>query len=161
MDNDAGFQTRRDRLRQAVRDFQALLGDANSALDVIALDSLSETSLRRFEALSSELETMARGYADQSSAFLHYLGEQATKIEEAKKKAAMAKKSPAPARDQAKIQQLSEQLTRDLRLERIDEAIKELLGFLSDADFFEANASTGRRRRLRTLQNAIDKALQK
>ena len=53
------------------------------------------------------------------------------------------------------------ELTRDLRLERVDNAIKELLDFLSDADFFAANASTGRKRRLRALQNAIEGALQK
>jgi len=62
---------------------------------------------------------------------------------------------------QARIQELSEVLTLTLRLERVDKAIKELLDFLSDSEFFAANASTGRRRRLRTLQNAIDKALQK
>jgi hypothetical protein len=48
-----------------------------------------------------------------------------------------------------------------MRLQRVDSAIKELLDFLADADFFAANASTGRRRRLRSLQNAIEKALEK
>jgi hypothetical protein len=69
--------------------------------------------------------------------------------------------SPGLGRDEARIQELSEQLTTDLRLKRIDNARKELLDFLSDAEFFAAYASTGRRRRLRSLQNAIDQARQK
>jgi hypothetical protein len=73
----------------------------------------------------------------------------------------MSEKRTRAPRDDARLQKLSDDLTRDLRLERVDNAIKELLDFLSDADFFAANASTGRKRRLRALQNAIEAALQK
>ena len=73
----------------------------------------------------------------------------------------MSEKSTRAPRDDARIQKLSEDLTRDLRLQRVDGAIKELLDFLSDAEFFAANASTGRKRKLRALGNAIEKALVK
>ncbi|HEX5368090.1 MAG TPA: hypothetical protein VFY10_01605 [Dehalococcoidia bacterium] len=161
MEDDFGFQSRRERLRRALRKIDALLVETNSALDVIASDALRGTKARHLDDLRGQLESELNDYFDESSAFLEYARERQHKIEEAKEKAAMAEKRKRPARDQERIQEVSDQLTRDLRLGRVDEAIKELLSFLSDTDFLAASASTGRRRRLRTLQNAIDKALQK
>jgi hypothetical protein len=69
--------------------------------------------------------------------------------------------SQRPRKRQAEIEALSEELNTTLRLERADDAIKELLSFLADAGFYAANATTGRERRLRQLQNAIEKALAK
>ena len=60
---------------------------------------------------------------------------------------------------QADIESLSQELNTTLRVERVDEAIKELLAFIEDDAFFAANSPVGRRRRLRSLQNAIEKAL--
>lgn len=63
------------------------------------------------------------------------------------------------SKKQAEVEAISEELNTTLRLGRADEAIKELLAFVEDGDFFARNASTGRRRRLRSLQNALAKAL--
>jgi hypothetical protein len=100
-------------------------------------------------------------YLQQNAALLDYTREQLRKIEEANRRTTMADKRSQTARNDARILEVSEELTTKLRLERVDGAIKELLDFLSDTDFFAANASQGRRRRLKTLSNAIEKALQK
>jgi hypothetical protein len=118
-------------------------------------------SVRQLDRLLVELQRSVKDYLAQNAALLDYVREHVRKIEEANQKASMAEKRSTPPRNDAQIQELSEMLATELRLERVDSAIKELLDFLSDADFFAANATTGRRRRLRALQNAIDKALQK
>jgi hypothetical protein len=69
--------------------------------------------------------------------------------------------SRQPRKRQAEIEALSEELNTTLRLDRADDAVKELLAFLADEDFYAANATTARQRRLRQLQNAIAKALEK
>ena len=96
-------------------------------------------------------------YLEQANAFVEYV----VKLEESNRRPPVTEERPKAPRSQAEIEALSQELATNLRLERVDEAIKELLAFLSDADFFSANATTGRRRRLRALQNAIEKALDK
>jgi hypothetical protein len=118
-------------------------------------------SVRQLDRLRAQFEQAVSAYLNQNAAFLGHVREQAQRIEETNRRTAMSEQGSRPPRSEARIQELSDELTRDLRLQRIDGAIKELLDFLSDEDFFTANASTGRRRRLRALQNAIDKALQK
>jgi hypothetical protein len=148
-------------LKRVLQSLEALLSQTDSTLDAVTATTPAAEDLRELDRLRSRLAESARDYIDQNAAFLDYLREQARKIEDAKQKATMSEKRTRPARDDARLQKLSDELTRDLRLERIDNAIKELLDFLSDADFFAGNASTGRRRRLRALQNAIESALRK
>jgi hypothetical protein len=161
VEDDAGFRKRRERLRRLLRRVEALLGETDTALEAMTSEAPNVTGLGRLERLRSRLEASVQDYLLESTAILEYTREQVRKIDEANRKAAaMTEQRSSPARDQARIQKLSEEFSRELRLDRVDAAIKELLNFLSDADFFAANASTGRRRRLRALQNAIDKALQ-
>src|SRR5262245_49864323 len=54
---------------------------------------------------------------------------------------------------QKQIETISSELNTSLRLSRVDGAIKELLAFLEDDEFYAANATTARKRRLRSLQN--------
>jgi phage shock protein A len=161
LEEDPGFRRQRERLRRIHRQLEAVLGEADSALDAVAADDSSASSIGRLNRLRANLDKLVQDYLVQHTTFLDYVHEHARKIEETNRRAAMANRGRTPERNQARIEQLSKDLTRDLRLERIDAAMKELLEFLADADFFAAHASTGRRRRLRTLQNAIDKALQK
>jgi hypothetical protein len=156
---DAEVQKRKERLKRVLQKMEVLLNQTDSTLD--ALTAPSAADIRTLDRLRGKLAESAREYLDQNSAFLDYIREQARKIEDTNRKAAMSEQRSRPPRDDARLQKLSDELTRDLRLERVDNAIKELLDFLSDADFFAANASTGRRRRLRALQNAIESALQK
>jgi hypothetical protein len=158
---DPTFRKRSQSLKRAIQHMEALLGQTGSSLDALGGQAPTAASVRELDRLRAQFDQTAKAYLDQNAAFLDFLREQAHKIEESNRRAAMSEKRSRPARNEARIQQLSDELTRDLRLQRIDAALKELLDFLSDEEFFATNASTGRRRRLRTLQNAIEKALQK
>ena len=109
----------------------------------------------RLTVLRGQREKLFQDYLARTGAFIEHLRE----VEKSNRRSNMPEKRAAAPRSNARIEQLSEELTTNLRLERVDEAMKELLDFLADADFFAANATTGRRRRLRTLQNAIGKVL--
>jgi hypothetical protein len=159
--NDPELRKHSERLRRTLRKVEALLGQTETTLDALTSQAPDDAGVARLDRLRAQLEDVVRDYLNQNAAFLEYSRERVRKIEETNRRAAMAEQRSGPARDQARIQELSEELTRDLRLGRVDAAIKELLDFLSDPDFFAANASTGRRRRLRSLQNAIAKALEK
>jgi DNA-binding FrmR family transcriptional regulator len=161
MDAQAEVRKRREGLKRVLQRLEMLLGQSDAALDALASGAQAETGLKQLDRFRADLESAAREYLDQQATFSQYVRDQLRMIEQAKAAAAMSEKTKKPARDQARIQQLSEDLTRDLRLQRVDSAIKELLDFLADAEFFAANASTGRRRKLRALQNAIEKALEK
>lgn len=161
MQDDSGLRNTKERLERLHRKLEALLGQSVETVETLNAVEPSATSINRLEQLRAEWEEAVRGYLDQNASLLEYVREQARKNEEVKRRTAMSERPSKPARDQARIQELSEELTRDLRLERIDNAMKELLDFLADTEFFAANASTGRRRRLRTLQNAIARALDK
>jgi hypothetical protein len=140
---------------------EALLGQTATALDALTSQPPSAATVRQLDRLRARLEEAVETYQNRNTGLLDSMREQARKIEEESRRAVMAEKRSRPARDQARIQELSDELTTNLRLERVDAAIKELLDFLSDDEFYAASASTGRRRRLRTLQNAIEKALAK
>ncbi len=142
---------------------ETLLG-LRSQLDAIAGSAASQSpspeDVSKLAKLGGELDQLSRSYLEQLAAF----AEQRRRMEEeeaARKKAMPEKRTPTAKRDDAQIQKLSEELSTGLRLDRVDAALKELLDFLGDAEFFAANASIGRKRRLRTLQNAIETALQK
>jgi hypothetical protein len=158
---EPSFRKRGQSLKRAIQQLEALLGQTGSSLDALGGQPATAASVRELERLRARFDETAKAYLDQNAAFLDFLRQQAHKIEESNRRAAMSEKRSRPARNEARIQQLSDELTRDLRLQRIEAAIKELLDFQSDEDFFSTNASTGRRRRLRTLQTAIEKALQK
>jgi hypothetical protein len=159
--DDPGLRQHSERLRRLLRRLSALLDETDSALEAAASEAPTAGGLRRLDRLRGELAESVEGFLEQNTAFLDYTREQVRKIEESKRQTAMPKQRTTPARDHAQIQALSEQLALELRLERVDRAIKEVLDFLSDTEFFAANASVGRRRRLRALQNAIEKALPK
>ena len=161
MDIDPEVRKRKERLKRVLQKLEALLSQTDSRLDAITGGTPAAGDMRELDRLRGQLTESVKDYLEQNVAFVDYVREQARKIEDANKKAAMSEQRSRPARDDERIQKLSDDLTRDLRLERVDNAIKELLDFLSDADFFAANASTGRKRRLRALQNAIESALQK
>ena len=120
----------------------------------------SEAGAAQLTSLRRELEGLYRDNLEQTGGVIGHL----RKLEESKRRSEMAEKRSSPQRSrersQAQVQELSEQLNTKLRLDRVDAAIKELLDFLADSEFFAANASTGRRRRLRALQNTIGKALE-
>jgi hypothetical protein len=153
------FRKQRDGLTRALRDMEALLGQTATALDALTSQSPTPATVRQLDRLRARLEEAVETYMSRNTGLLDSMREQARRIEEESRRAAMAEKRSRPAKDEGRIQELSEELTKNLRLERIDAAIKELLDFLSDDEFYAANASTGRRRRLRTLQNALEKAL--
>jgi len=140
---------------------EALLGNTATSLDELGSRAPTAASVRQLDSLQARFVEAAKAYLDQNTALLDYVRERAQQIEESNRRTAMSEQRRKPGRDEARIQALSEELTRDLRLQRVDGAIKELLEFLTDEEFFAANASTGRKRRLRTLQNAIDNALPK
>jgi hypothetical protein len=131
--------------------------ETEAILDRLASEPPTVTSAARLEELRRELESLIQDNLGQVRTFVRYM----SRVQEESRRAAMAENRSRPERNRAEVQQLSDQLSTELRLERVDGAIKELLGFLADAPFFTANASTGRRRRLRTLQKAIEDALQK
>jgi hypothetical protein len=161
VDGDPEVRKRREGLRRVLHKLQALLDESDSAVDALASEAASDRRLAELERLRGEVAGSAQEYLEQQASFSEYVREQLRMIEEAKAAAAMSEKRTRAPRDDARIQKLSEDLTRDLRLQRVDGAIKELLDFLSDAEFFAANASVGRKRKLRSLQNAIEKALEK
>ncbi|HEX5139997.1 MAG TPA: hypothetical protein VFX19_03570 [Dehalococcoidia bacterium] len=160
MDADPQFRKHQQSLKRLLGRVEKALGETATALDAIASEAPAAT-MRQQDRLQSQLAQSLTDYLHESGAFMEYLREHERRIEEARRSAAMSEKRTKQPRDDARIQELSEALTSDMRLQRVDSAIKELLDFLSDADFFAANASTGRRRRLRSLQNAIEKALEK
>jgi len=162
MDGETGVRKRREDLRRVLRKLEVLLAQSDTLVDELAAAAPTGKDLAALERLRVDVAQSAKEYIDQQAAFSEYVQGQLRMIEEARAAAAMPKKTAKTGtRDEARIQELSETLTRDLRLQRVDGAIKELLDFLSDAEFFAANASTGRKRKLRTLQNAIEKALEK
>jgi hypothetical protein len=140
---------------------EALLGQSATAFEALTSQPPTAATVRQLDRLRARLEEAVKNYLNRNTGLLDSMREQARRIEEESRRAAMTEKRSRPARDQTRIQELSEELTTNLRLERIDAAIKELLDFLSDDEFYATNASTGRRRRLRTLQNALEKALAK
>ena len=140
---------------------EALLGNTATSLEELASQPPTPASVRQLDRLQARFEEAVKAYLGQTTALLDYVRESVRQIDESNRRTAMSEQRKKPARDEARIQALSEELTRDLRLQRVDGAIKELLEFLTDDEFFAANASTGRKRRLRTLQNAIDNALPK
>jgi hypothetical protein len=159
VEDDAELRERAERLRDLLRKVEALLGQTDMALEAIEMPTVE--NVEEMDRLRGKFSQSVQDYMEQNNAFLGHMRDEVRKIEEANRKAAMSEKRPKATRDDDRIQKVSEQLSRDLRLERIDAAIKELLDFLADVEFFAANASTGRKRRLRSLQNAIEKALQK
>lgn len=160
VDAETEVRKRREGLRRVLQKLQALLEKSDSEVDALT-SGPSDKRLAELERLRVEVAGSAKEYLDQQEALSEYVREKLRMIEEAKAAAAMSEQSSKAPRDEARIQKLSEDLTRDLRLQRVDGAIKELMDFLSDAEFFAANASTGRKRKLRGLQNAIEKALEK
>ncbi len=161
MEDDPELRERGDRLRELLRKVEALLDETGTALEAVGSQPPTAEDVGEMDRLRDNLSHSVQDYLQQNATFLDHMRGQVRRIEEANRRAAMSEKPSKPSRDEARIQEVSEQLSRDLRLERIDKAIKELLDFLADAEFFAANASTGRKRRLRSLQNAIEKALQK
>jgi hypothetical protein len=161
MDADAEVRRRREGLSRVLRKLQALLDESEREFDALTSGEPSEKRLAELERLRVDVAGSAKEYLDEQEAYSEYVREQLRKIEEARAAATMPEKSSKAPRDEARIQQMSEDLMRDLRLQRVDAAIKELMDFLSDAEFFAANASTGRKRKLRALGNAIEKALEK
>jgi recombination DNA repair RAD52 pathway protein len=159
--SDSDFRKQRDALRRALREMEALLGQSATALDALTSQPPTGATVRQLDRLRARLEEAVENYLNRNTGLWNSVREQARRIEEESRRAAMAEKRSRHPRDQARIQELSQELTTNLRLERIDAAIKELLDFLSDDEFYAANASTGRRRSLRTLQNAVEKALAK
>jgi hypothetical protein len=161
LDADPQFRKHQQSLKRLLGRVEKALGETATALDAIASEAPGAATMREQDRVQSQLAQSLTDYLAESGAFMEYLREHERRIEDARRSAAMSEKRTKQPRDDARIQELSEALTSDMRLQRVDSAIKELLDFLADADFFAANASTGRRRRLRSLQNAIEKALEK
>ena len=131
------------------------------ALASFAQGAASSAEIALLDGLVSERRKLFEEYQAKADALVEFLRrvEQESRKSEQESRKKMAEKRARTPRSRADIEKLSEELTSKLRTDRIDDAIKELLAFLSDAEFFAANATTGRRRRLRSLQNAIQGAL--
>jgi hypothetical protein len=137
-----------ERLTEIRSKTEALLESLEQGLPTAA-------DVARLKSLQSARQRLFQEYLEGTDAFIQYIIE----LEESNRRSAMTTKRPRSSRSQAKIEELSQELTTNLRLQRVDEAIKELLSFLADTDFFGQNATTARRRRLRTLQRALEQAL--
>jgi len=157
MESDEVFRRYRERRKRLQEQLDRIRVEMDSILAAMEREMPAAASAAALEGLRREGERLSQEYLEQTGSFIQYL----LKLEEARREAEVAEKPSRPSRSQAEIQQLSEELSTNLRLERVDDAIKELLDYLADAEFFAANAPTGRRRRLRSLQNAIEKALAK
>jgi len=149
------------RYRDSEARFHERLAAIRAEIDSLLGAVPSEEGAAQLSGIKRELEGLFRDNLEQTSGVIGHL----RKLEESKRRSEMAEKRSSPQRNrersQAQVQELSEQLNTKLRLDRVDAAMKELLDFLADAEFFAANASTGRRRRLRALQNTIEKSLEK
>jgi hypothetical protein len=146
------YKSRRDRLYRRLT--------ANGSQIDALLASLQEnlptsSDAVRLEALGKERATLLQDYLEQAATITEYI----VRLQDENRRSKMTTQRTKAPRSQAKIEELSQELTTNLRLERVDDAIKALLDFLADSEFFTANATTGRRRKLRTLQNALAKAL--
>ena len=157
MEADQVFRRYRDRQGRFHDRLEEIRARTNSILEGLEHQMPSEANAAQLESLRHELERLFRDNLEQIGTFIEHL----RNVKESNRRSKMAEKRSGPQRSQAQIQELSQELNTNLRLDRIDKAIKELLDFLADAEFSAANSPTGRRRRLRTLQNAIEKALQK
>jgi hypothetical protein len=133
--------------------------ETNRVLAALARRVPEEADIARLQELAAERAKLFEEYSAQAGAFVEHV----VNVEKSiiRRPAMPEQRRPRPSRSQAKIEELSEELTTKLRLERIDDAVKEVLAFIEDRDFFAANATTARRRRLRSLQTAIEAALVK
>jgi hypothetical protein len=147
------FKQRQERFHQRLNEIRQ---ESDAVLAALEERPPTVTDAAHLERLRDKREKLFTDYLEQTASFSQYLRQvQATN----RRTKMVEKRSAPPRRSQAKIEELSQELTTKLRLERVDEAIKELLDFLADPDFFPPNATSGRKRKLRTLQNAIDQAL--
>jgi hypothetical protein len=119
----------------------------------IAGSELAEV-VKGLENIKQRAEFQLQELAEQRQA------REAAERDKAVKEGAKVTSRRTDAERQAQIESISGDLNTSLRLSRIDAAIKELLAFMEDDEFYAANATTGRKRRLRSLQNAISKALE-
>ena len=147
------FKQRQERFHQRLDEIRQ---ETDAILESLEQRPPTVTDAAHLERLRDKREKLFADHLEKTTAFSQYLRQ----VQETNRRSKMVeKRTTPPRRSQAKIEALSEELTTKLRLERVDDAIKELLDFLADPDFFPPNATTGRKRKLRTLQNAIDKAL--
>jgi hypothetical protein len=149
------FKEHRDRIHTRLEELRR---QTDALLEELTQRSPTAADAAELERIRGRPKELLQDYFVETSALIEHVA----RVIESNRRSEMAEKSerPArPARNQAQIQKLSEELTTQLRMERVDGAIKELLDFLADSEFFAANATTGRRRRLRSLQNGIEKAL--
>jgi len=159
MESDPDFRRYRERHKRFSKRVEEMRVQTDSILEGLEQGGPSTANAARLDGLRRERARLFQDYLDQAGTFIEYL----RRLEETKRRSDMAEKrtrSRSP-RNEAQIQELSQELATKLRLARIDDAIKELLEFLADGDFFTANVTTGRRRRLRTLQSSLEKALAK
>jgi hypothetical protein len=157
MEADKVFRQYRDRQGRFHARIEEIRARTNSILEGLEHQMPSEAIAAQLDGLRRELERLFRDNLEQAGTFIEHL----RNVKESNRRSQVAEKRSAPQQSQSQIKELSEELNTNLRLDRIDKATKELLDFLADAEFFAANSPTGRRRRLRTLQNAIEKSLQK
>jgi hypothetical protein len=155
MEEDARLREHIEAQRRSQERMEALRVQIDALIATLTEGTAHASDAEALAELLAERERVAKEQREQGSAFVRYVRE----IEEAKRRSAMAERRPPTPRSQERIERISEELTTKLRLDRVDDAIKELLAFLADAEFFAANIPTGRRRRLKSLQTAIESAL--
>jgi hypothetical protein len=155
MESDKAFRQFKQRRERIFKRLEEGRRQTDAFLEELEHRTPTAADAARFERLRGQPRELLQDYTDVAGAFLEYIAG----IIESNRRSEMTEQSARTPRNQAQIQQLSEDLTTKMRLERVDEAIKELLAFLVDTDFFAVNATTGRRRRLRALQNTIENAL--
>ena len=151
---------------EAQRRFQERLAELSRQTEAVLAGleegSLATSEISRLDSLLAERRKLFEEYQEQSGSLvqnLRRLEQEQRRAEQANREAKMAEKRAKTPRSEEDIARLSEELTTKLRTDRIDDAIKELLAFLEDAEFYAANATTARKRRLRTLQKALETAL--
>jgi hypothetical protein len=155
MESGRTLRRYKERLARIDERLTEIRSKTEALLESLELGLPTAADVARLKSLRSARQRLFQEYLEGTDAFIQYVIE----LEESNRRSAMTTERPRSSRSQAKIEELSQELTANLRLQRVDEAIKELLSFLADTDFFGQNATTARRRRLRTLQRALEQTL--
>src|SRR5688572_9880567 len=128
MESDQVFRRFKERQARFYEQLERLRRQSDSIIDSLQSRGPSAVPAQQLVGLSGEQERLLQEYAGHVSTFAEHL----IKVQESEREAEVTQKRPAAPSNQAQIDKLSAQLTTELRLERVDDAIKELLAFLAD-----------------------------
>ena len=140
METDQAFLRYREHEGRFQRRLAEIRAETDATLREIGSRTPDAADAAHLTVLRAELEGPFQENLNHTGAVI----DSVLTLEEANRRAtAMTEKSPGPQRGQAQIQELSEELSKSLRLDRIDSAIKEFLEFLADTDFLRQTLQQG------------------